>query len=292
MNTKQIAAIRQSEYKDFGIKDLLTEIYSKFDNSDYADYYALIYYKFKYSRSQTKYAYQLVDELPAEIKDLYIKVIMMFILTSGIRKNQVLFIPDYFKALSKVYDKTPANLIEYTYKQKIFNESDIKLLFKASHQFLQLQTDYNLTAQIEKYEHDILFSSASKYVDVLTATAILYDYNLKELVKLRVNIEYINIPQIQISLTNPHNNDLYLINLNSFYFDNSFKGFGANIYVKSENNLNFNGYLTLPPNPVHSEASEFWIYFKELLKSEYSDLSVDTVVNYSEKYLTPLKLKK
>lgn len=291
MNSKHVAAIRHSEYKDLGLKDLLTEIYAKFDNSDYSDYYTLIYYKFTHSNNSIKYAYQVVDDLPTEIKDLYIKVVMMFILTSGIRKNQVLFIPDYFKALSKVYEKNQASLIEYVYKQKIFNEPDIKLLFKASHQFPILDCNYKLTFQIEKYEYDILFSSVTKYLDVKITTAILYDYNLKELAKLQVKLEYINFPQIQISTTNPHEDSLYLIDLNAFYFDNSFKGFGANIYVKSENGLNFNGYLTLPINPIYSESYGFWSYFKELLKSEYSDLSMCSVNNPSEKYMIPLKLK-
>jgi hypothetical protein len=290
MNTKQVAAVKLSEYKDRGFRDILNDIYANFDSSDYRDYYALIYYKFK-TNSSFRYVSDSIEELPDETKDLYVKVVMMFILTSGIRNNQHLYMPDYFKGLSKVYDKTPSQLIDYIKKQKIFNESDITKLFKASHTIRGLKDDYNVSQQIELYQHQLIFEPSKNYVDIKIARAVLYDYNLNEIVKLDVAVEYVNIPHISITTTNPDTNVSYNVILTMFYFDNTFKGFGANIYVKSDNSLNFNGYLVLPPNPVYSDSTPFWSYFKNLLKSEYKDMEVDTVVNANEKYLTPVKLK-
>lgn len=282
------------EHKTETLPDLIDSVQQRFKKSlNYEDYYALIYHPIQDESNTFKYAYECVESFTPITKQAYEKTIILFILVSGIKKNP-LFIPDYFKALQKIYEKEPTTIIDYLYRQEMFDKESHKDVTKAllyqSNTLSLSQQDFE--AKIQHYDKYILFNQAYKYLDARLATAILYDHNLNEITKVNIALEFIDWDPFSITITIHTPAAKYRIDLKAFYLNLNFNGFGSLIKITTDKPyINFEGYLVLPCNPLPTASTNFMDYFESHLETPKKHLQVINNLIFNNKYLIPLKLK-
>lgn len=282
------------DHKTETLPDLIDSVQQRFKKSlNYEDYYALIYYPIQDESNTFKYAYECVENFTPKTKQVYEKTIILFILVSGIKKNP-LFIPDYFKALQKIYEKEPTTIIDYMYRQEMFDKESYKDFTKAIIYEPNIITlsQQDFESKIQHYDKYILFNQAYKYLDAKIAAAILYDHNLKEITKVNVTLDVLDWDPFSITITICLPTIKYRINLKSFYLNVNFNGFGSFIKVATDKSyINFEGYLVLPCNPLPISLINFMDYFECQLETPKSNLQVISNLVFNNKYLPPLKLK-
>lgn len=290
----QSTVFARHDHKSETLPELIDSVQLRFKTQlNYADYYALIYYPVQDENNAFQYAYECVESFTTVTKQAYEKTIIMFILVSGIKK-QPLFIPDYFKALQKVYEKEPSTLIDYAYRQDIFDKESHKDLTKA---ILNTPIQHTLSQQdfeskIQHYDKYILFNQAYKYLDARIGTAILYDHNLNEITKVTIPLECIDWDPFQVTTVISSPKSKYRIQLQSFYLNANFNGFGSFIKITTDKPyINFEGYLVLPCNPLPIAQTQFMQYFETQLETQPKNMQVISNLIFHNKYLIALKLK-